>query len=564
MNRNLMMALAAVLALGGMVHAQRQVHKLVASDPEPFDEFGCSVAIDGEWAAVSAPNEDELVDQSGAVYIFHLVGGVWVETQKLKASDASFGMILGESIAMSGDMLVVGAAWDSSSGLGGAGSVYVFERFGTTWTETAKVTASDPEQEAFFGRCVATSGYRIAVSAVLDDANAVDSGAVYVFDRVGGNWVETVKLVASDAEAFDVLGTSLGLLGDTLLVGMAGKEGPGGDGQGAAYVYEKGPTGWMETKKLLAPDGATSDHFGTSVGLQTGRALVGAPAKDHPVNVGLGGAVYVFEKSGTDWAQTQEYWPDDNRSGDQFGVRLVVASDRLIVTAHNDDNWGSAYHFSLSGSTWIQAGKLLYDDPAMSDVFGCSVAMSAETVIVGVMGDDDGCTPPCESGSAYIFHIAPTAIQFGHCPTAAPCANYDTHGGCRNSTGEGSILAAAGTGSVTTDELQLEATHVPPGKLALLFMAPAQAYVPYGDGIRVVKAQAGVALYRLGAITADATGSVLRGPDIVAQTQNLPAPGHIQAGQTWRFQMWHRDSVSQGPCHTGTNFTNGVAVAFGP
>jgi hypothetical protein len=81
-------------------------------------------------------------------------------------------------------------------------------------------------------------------------------------------------------------------------------------------------------------------------------------------------------------------------------------------------------------------------------------------------------------------------------------------------------------------------------------------------GIRTIKAGGGIGLYRLGGSSADTDGIARRGPGIVAQTQHLPPPGRIQAGQTWSFQAWYRDP--QGPCHTGTNFTNGVRVAFLP
>ncbi len=243
---------------------------------------------------------------------------------------------------------------------------------------------------------------------------------------------------------------------------------------------------------------------------------------------------------------------------------MASSSDHLIGGSNFGDK-GSAYDFRLSGSTWIQAGKLLAQDADYSDVFGVSVALSGDTVLVGAPGVDDACTnnPNCESGAAYVFELAPTAVQYGHCPSGAPCNNVDNHGGCRNSTGQGAIFAACGTGSVTTDDLQLEVTHCPPNKLTLLFMGPGQLTTIYGDGIRVASALNGVGVYRFGGAYSDSLGRVIRGPGIVAQSQSFPqTAGHIQPGSTWNFQIWYRDP--QGPCHSGTNFSNGVQVVFTP
>ena len=131
---------------------------------------------------------------------------------------------------------------------------------------------------------------------------------------------------------------------------------------------------------------------------------------------------------------------------------------------------GVAYHFRYSGSSWIQHGKILGLDSSDGDNFGISVALSGNTALIGAWGDDDACPDNvgCNSGSAYLFELAPSAIQYGSCPTGAPCNNWDRHGGCRNSTGQGAIMAACGSGSIATDDLRLEMTHCPPNKLTPL------------------------------------------------------------------------------------------------
>ena len=123
-------------------------------------------------------------------------------------------------------------------------------------------------------------------------------------------------------------------------------------------------------------------------------------------------------------------------------------------------------------------------------------------------------------------------------------------------------MAACGSGSVAADDLRLELTHIQPNKLTLLFMGPAQSAVPFADGIRVAGQQQPTGIYRFGGAAADSEGRVVRGPGLVLRSQLFPPLGRIQPGQTWNFEFWYRDN--QGPCGTGTNFSNGVSVQFGP
>jgi hypothetical protein len=260
----------------------------------------------------------------------------------------------------------------------------------------------------------------------------------------------------------------------------------------------------------------------------------------------------------------QEFWADDTVSGDFLGARSAISADHLITMAANyPSDSGSAYDFRLAGSTWTQAGKLLAEDAAWDDFLGSWLAIDGDRVIAGAAWCDDACAnnPNCDSGAAYIFQLAPTATQYGHCPSGAPCNNIDIHGGCANSTGQGAILAACGSGSVATDDLQIEVTHCPAHKSTLLFMGGLQVNAPFADGIRVVGGGA-PGVYRFGIMQSDANGTAMRGPGLVTQSQGFHSNGRIQAGQVWNFQVWYRDLA--GPCGHLTNYSNGVQVAFTP
>ena len=189
---------------------------------------------------------------------------VLFEDDKLTAGDERAGDQFGTTVGLSGDTAVVGAFLDDHAGGMWAGSAYVFVRGGTTWSEQAKLTASDAEASDRFGRSVAVSGDTVVVGAFQDDHSGVeDAGSAYVFVRSGTTWSEQAKLTAGDAAELpfgpplppgDRFGYSLALSGDTAVVG-AHHDSVGGDFYaGSAYVFVRGGTTWTEQAKLTASD----------------------------------------------------------------------------------------------------------------------------------------------------------------------------------------------------------------------------------------------------------------------------------------------------------------------
>ena len=192
--KTLVALLAASLSMT-KVHAQCQVQKIAASDGQMNDNFGSQVAVDGDWAAISAPHDDNGQGNAGAVYLFQRVGGTWAEFQKLTASDLPLGGGLGSAVALKGDVLIAGAPGDRPQGVSAAGSAYVFERISGTWTQTAKLIASDLGPNDRFGASAAMVADRVLIGAT-------GAAAAYIFDRIGGTWVQTAQVFGSDAGAF--------------------------------------------------------------------------------------------------------------------------------------------------------------------------------------------------------------------------------------------------------------------------------------------------------------------------------------------------------------------------
>src|SRR6266511_3839826 len=267
-----------------------QHQKLEASDPAAFDGFGFSVAISGETVVVGALFDDGAAGlQQGSAYVFARSGGVWTQQQKLLASDAAAGALFGISVAISGETVVVGAPRDDSRG-----SAYVFARNGGVWSQQQKLLASDAAAGDAFGESVAISGETVVVGAQVDDDVAGENqGSAYVFARSSGVWSQQQKLRASDAAVADSFGASVAISGETVVVGAIGDDGAAGRDQGSAYVFARSGGVWTQQQKLEASDAAANDLFGLSVAISGGTVVVGAH-DDSGAAGRLQGSAYVF------------------------------------------------------------------------------------------------------------------------------------------------------------------------------------------------------------------------------------------------------------------------------
>jgi len=453
--------LASILILGTLGFSQAQAPsfveqaKLTALDAAAGDSFGVRVSISGDTAVVGAPGDDDGGDLSGSAYVFTRSGTTWTEQAKLTASDAAAGDGFGNTVAVSGDTAVVGAINDDDAG-DRSGSAYVFVRSGTTWTQQAKLTASDAAAFDLFGREVAVSGDTTVITAASDDDGGLQSGSAYVFVRSGTTWTQQAKLTASDAAADDQFGNAVTVSGDTVIVGAAVDDNAGGSNSGAAYVFVRSGTTWSQQAKLTASDPRTSDRFGFSVTVSGDTAVVGAIFNGNLASNGFEGdrtgAAYVLVRSGTTWTQQAKITASDGVPDDRFGSfgSAAISGDTVAIGATKDgdagSNSGSAYVFTRSGTTWTEQAKLTASDAAAGDIFGISVGVSGDTVAVGASEDGDAGS---NSGSAYIFNLAlqTTTVNFD---------SVDTSGGLVSGTAVDTYLAGFGItvtdeGSITTD-----------------------------------------------------------------------------------------------------------------
>ncbi len=340
------------------------------------------------------------VDSSGARYPLRI--DPFIQTAELSASQGGEGDALGWAVAVSGDTIVAGPQQHTVGENEGQGAVYVFEEPGSGWanaTQTAELTASDGGEGDSLGVSVAISGNTIVAGApdhkVGSNAN---QGAVYVYEKPGPGWedaTQTAELSASDGASEDRLGESVAVSGQTIVAGAGGHKVGSNARQGAAYVFEKPGSAWTnatQTAELTASDGALDDRLGEFIAVSG--ETIAAGARDHKVGSNADqGAVYVFEKHGSAWAnatQNAELTASDGGVNDELGPvavsgqTIVAGAPRHKVGANAAQ--GAAYVFERPGAAWAnvtQTAELTASDGALEDRLGESVAVSGETIIAG-------------------------------------------------------------------------------------------------------------------------------------------------------------------------------------
>lgn len=446
-----------------------------ASNSGAGDELGYTMALSGDTLVIGAPYEDgsaTIVNgapdddrpDTGAAYVFRRTGDTWAQEAYLKASDNVAGDSFGQRVAISGDVIAIGAPYrDQDATVIDSGAVYVFRRGDDgTWTEEAILAASNAGAADNFGWGIAVQGDILAVGARAEDSSATgvdgnendegtaDSGAVYVFRNQGAVWNQEAYIKASNTGREDNFGRNVALSGNTLAVGTFLEDGSasgvngeqeddGAVNSGAVYVFRLSNGAWAQEAYIKASNPGYEDNFGLDLELEQDTLVVGAPYEDsgasgvngNQANEGStgSGAVYVFRRTGTTWVQQAYIKASNTGANDNFGWSVALAGDILVASAigessaakgaggdQNDNtalNAGATYIFGRSGSTWVQNSYLKASNPGVEDWFGYNVALAENLLVVtspredsaasGVGGSQDNDSAG-NSGALYLFH----------------------------------------------------------------------------------------------------------------------------------------------------------------
>ena len=500
----------------------RQIAYLKASNADGSDHFACggslpghignavAISSDGRTLAVGAPHEssgargidgnqnDNSLYNAGAVYVYVRRGDAWVQQAYLKASNSGRNDMFGLTVSLSrdGNTLAVAAPWEASAAVGvngsqnddslpQAGAVYVFVRTGTRWSQQAYLKASntgrkgsgdDVEGDQFgFSLALSGDGNTLAAGAIAEDSDATDvggnqaddsaasSGAVYVFARAAGTWMQQAYVKSANSEAGDLFGYGVALSSDGSALAVAGYDEDGSgkgvnpandnglNGSGAIYAFERQRGAWRQTGYFKGSRSQRNDALGYDVAISgDGRTIAAGAGEESCLNPGIGpagcdsdtfpahlpagsvGAVYVWIRSGDAWLEQAFIKASNPDLEDWFGVRLALSGDgnTLLVGASMEDSAargpngnqgdntapdaGAAYVFTRSGTNWKQESYLKASNAEAFDEFGGSVALSADarTLVIGARTEagasrgadvdpNDNSAP--EAGAAYVF-----------------------------------------------------------------------------------------------------------------------------------------------------------------
>jgi hypothetical protein len=349
-----------------------QSARLVPSDTSDYQNFGASVAIDGNLLVAGAPRDGELGYAAGAAYVFRYDGSLWREEAKLRASDGSHADYFG-NVAVSGDTIAVGSCLHDH-GVDNAGAVYVFRYDGSSWAQEAELRATERHVDDFLGCDVSISD-----GAIVARAMGVLPQTAYVFRHDGSNWIEEAQLVPSDDERWDFFSDSVAIAGDVALIGASHDSNENGPQAGSAYVFRYDGVNWFEEAKLLASDGAGHEWFGGSVALEGNIAVVGAryEASDNS------GAAYVYRFDGLNWVEEHKLKASDADGGKNFGTSVGTSQGAVVVgTVGSIGRNGTAYVFQRLFVQSVDVDIKPGSDPNSINPF------SRGMIPVGILGSD--------------------------------------------------------------------------------------------------------------------------------------------------------------------------------
>lgn len=535
---------AAVVALVSTAAAQIggfEESTLGASDAQPFDGFGTSVAVSGDRALVGAPFEEppllnELTDY-GAAYLYERTGTTWSQTAKLDPPTPFGQLYFGRSVALEDNRAFVGAEGEHHSGLGDAGAVYVYQRSGPFWNVQARLESSVPAASALFGYDLALDGDTLAVGIKDDPGAAALGGAVEIFTRNGTTWSLQQRLTASNASLGAGFGHRVALGGDVLLVGT--------ESSTSWYIFERSGTSWTELQVI--PGGQALATDGTYV--MTGRQN------------GLG--VNVLTRGATAWSITQTIEPMNPVGVPQFGWSSIgLEGPYLAIGARADGeagvSAGAVHIYFNTGGSWVETSKLTTTAAADQDFFGADLALEDGRLVVGAIQHDFGCPggmPNCQSGAAFAFRVQDLTPSFCDASDGSlafcPCLQAEPDSGCRIASAMGGVrLDVVFTETAPQNRARLRGVGYPtfttPATVVIRSTSLEPTPVVFGDGLRCV----GLPVVRL-------AGSLAQNGVYERDIFHGAGPG------TFNYQLWFRNvPISHCDPTAAFNLSNGRSLTW--
>ncbi|MEK7950058.1 EF-hand domain-containing protein [Luteolibacter soli] len=359
-----------------------QTAKLIAPDGADQDLFGAAVALDGDRAIVSAPDDDEGGGMmEGSVHAFTKSAGNWSHVQMIRATGTGYNAAFGSAIALEGDTLLVGAPLADGPGRAYEGGVFEFTASGGSWSMKGRLS---PAMDGVigFGRSVLLNGGQAIVGAPgWELYSPSPAGSVHFFQRSGNAWSESEPLLAPNGYQGDTFGFPLVLGGQNLLVGM-GSAGSYANytinGAECVHVFSGSGGTWQPEAVLRPTDGGDQSYLGTAVAIDGDRCVIGLPYDDSGVNDYRGGSAYILSRESGSWTLESRLSDLGDPGAIEFGLAVAIEGDLVVVGSEE-----GAFAYRHDGETWGLEESFTPSVRVADDKFGAAVAISQGRVAVG-------------------------------------------------------------------------------------------------------------------------------------------------------------------------------------
>ncbi|MEI8025150.1 MAG: hypothetical protein WCI18_02265 [Pseudomonadota bacterium] len=435
--------------------------------------FGRSVSLNDSTLAVGAEFEGNAqsnitptittntnsMANAGAVYVFGRTGTNWSIQSYIKASNNRAGNYFGNEVSLSGDTLAVAAYQEGSqqttittgitnntaNGALTSGAAYIFKRTSGNWSQEAFIKPNNSESQDFFGQSISLSGNTLLVGATQEDSSEstitqtalttnnsyAQSGAAYLFSRMGTIWTQDAYIKASNVGADDYFGEPVAISGDTIAIGawneassqntISNTTAPASPdnsatGSGAVYIYRKDAVNqWRQEAYIKASNAEQNDNFSSSLSLSGNMLAVGSPMESSNLTtISFGtafttnnsspgsGAVYMFNRSGSVWSQQAYIKASNNRTNNRFGDQLSLSGSTLAVGVMLDDSnqttitygppastnlnmseSGATFLYKYISGSWYEKNYIKPANTHNADNFGFSISLSGDSLAVG-------------------------------------------------------------------------------------------------------------------------------------------------------------------------------------
>ncbi|WP_223790006.1 FG-GAP repeat protein [Marinicella meishanensis] len=365
---------------------------LTADDSELVEEFGVNAYMFSNKLLVIDPWQSINESTSPAIYEFTESNGIWAQSQKLHQTG-----VFGSDMAVLGNELLISSHNSSFYGIG-SGFISQFKSDQGSWSYHDYVIPTLGAPGQLYGHRTEINDDWIAVSAPEEYSLGIRSGAVFVYERIKNEWQIKQMLTPSDPNNNAYFGRSISLQDDILVVGAIRQNGVE-DETGAAYVFQFDGQNWVETQKITDPNGETDDLFGYQVEITEQQILISS-LRSNSFGTNFG-AVIVYEKPTDSWEETHRFSAADSANGDLFGYSIAVNGDLALIGAPFHDevnsNLGAVYYFRLENQIWVEQQKLLLSNPINSLEFGREIDIDGNQALIAAS--------PNAGNMAFVFHF---------------------------------------------------------------------------------------------------------------------------------------------------------------